>query len=204
MSHHEVIHSDKHPDPHHDTYSKTVFGFWLFLLTDFVLFGTIFATYAVIGKMASIGPNPEKLFNVHFALMQTFLMLFISAFAGFGGASCHRKDKKLTLIFWGLVFLLSLIFMGYEIADFRRLILSGNSWEKNAMLSAFFTVLATHGFHMILGIIWIPALLYPIWKEGITSESTRRITCLKLFFQFLNIVWVFIFTLVYMTNRGSV
>jgi len=196
--------ADKRPDPHHDTYSKTVFGFWLFLLSDFILFGTIFATYSVIGYGDMDNASTYKLFNLDFALFQTFLMLLSSTMAGLGGASAFRKDKKMTLIFFGLTFLLSIIFMGFEIADFQRLIASGNSWQKNAVLSIFFTILATHGLHVLLGLIWIPCLLYPVWKEGIGHLSLQRLTCLKLFFQFLNIVWVFIFTLVYFMNGGSI
>lgn len=204
MKHLQEASMDKHPDPHHNTYSKTVFGFWLFLLTDFVLFGTIFAIYIVLGKNAVVSPQSMSLFDLEYALLQTFFMLLSAFFAGLGGAAVHRKDQKRTLMFFGLTFLFSLLFMAFIYTDFHRLIVSGNDWKKNGLLSAFFTLLATHGIHVLLGLIWIPLLLYPVWKEGIGHESIQRLTCLRMLFQFLNIVWIFIYSFVYFTTRGAV
>jgi cytochrome o ubiquinol oxidase subunit III len=197
-------HNVKHPDPHHDLYSRTVFGFWLFLLSDFVLFGTLIACYVVLGNNTYGGPSSLELFNHDFALMQTFLMLFSAAFAGFGGAAAHRKDRKMTLLFFSLTFLFSLVFMAFEYADFLRLINSGNSWQRSAFLSAFFTLLGTHGLHVLLGLIFIPFMLIPVFKEGVGHDEVRRLTCLRMFFQFLNIVWIFVYTIVYFINRGHV
>ena len=197
-------HHDQHPDPHHDHYSKTVLGFWLFLVTDFVLFGVLFATYIVLGDRTYGGPNAMQLFNGDFAFIQSMLMLLCAAAAGIGGAAAHRKNKEHVLLFFGLTFLFSLIFMGFEFGDFYRLNIAGNNWEKSAFLSAFFTLIGTHGLHVILGLIWIPVLLIPVIKEGVTRESILRLTCLRMFFQFLNIVWIFIYTIVYFINRGAV
>jgi len=194
----------KSPDPHHDHYSKTIFGFWLFLLSDFVLFGTLFATYVVLVKSANYQVSTIPLFNKDFAMLQTFIMLLSSFFAGLGGASAHRKDKKYVLIFWSLCFLANLVFIGFEILDFHRLIVTKNSWENNAVLSGFYTLLGTFGFHVILGLIWIPCLLIPVIKEKIGHESVLRLSCLRMFFQFLNIVWIFIYTIVYFLAKGDV
>jgi cytochrome o ubiquinol oxidase subunit 3 len=195
-------HLSSSPDPHHDMYSRTIFGFWLFLLNDFILFGTLFATLIVLGKNPYWAKLPLHLFDIDFATAQSFLMLFTAFFAGLGGASAHQKNKKNTLIFFGLTFFFALLFMYFEILDFKRLIDAGYSWEKNALLSAFFSVIGTHGLHMIIGMLWIVVLLIPVIKEGIQSESIRRLTCLRMFFQFLNIVWIFIYTLVYFLGGG--
>ncbi len=197
-------HQPQYPDPYHDHYSKTVLGFWLFLVTDFVLFGVLFATYIVLGNRIHGGPNAMQLFDGDFAFLQSLLMLLIASAAGIGGAAAHRKNKEHVLIAFGLTFLFSCIFMWLEYADFYRLISAGNNWEKSAFLSAFFTLLGTHGLHVILGLIWIPVLLIPVFKEGVSKESILRLSCLRMFFQFLNIVWIFIYAFVYFINRGAV
>lgn len=94
--------------------------------------------------------------------------------------------------------------MYFEYKDFARLIASGASWQRSAFLSAFFTLLATHGLHVILGMIFIPFMLVPVFKQGCGHEDIRRLTCLRMFFQFLNIVWIFVYTIVYFINRGHV
>lgn len=194
----------KHPDPYHDTYSRTVFGFWLFVLTDFVLFGTIMACYVVLRPNTYGGPSAFELFDHDFALMQTFLMLLAATAAGLGGAAAHRKDRKMTLIFFSLTFLFSLLFMVFEYLDLARLVHAGYNWQKSGFLSAFFTLIGTHGLHVLLGLIFIPFMLVPVFKEGVGHEEVRRLTCLRMFFQFLNIVWIFIYTIVYFINRGHV
>jgi cytochrome o ubiquinol oxidase subunit 3 len=194
----------KSPDPHHDHYSKTLFGFWLFVLTDFVLFGTLFATYAVLGKTANYKVSTIPLFDVDYAMIQTFLMLIISFLVGLGGASVHRKDIKNTKLFWLLAAMVSLIFMTLLGLDFHRLLVTGNSYETNALLSGFYTLLGTFGLHVFLGFLWIIILLIPVFKEGIGHESILRLSCTRMFFQFLNIVWIFIYTIVYFLAREAV
>ena len=204
MSKHPGVNTKKHPDPHHDLYSRTIFGFWLFLLTDFVLFGTIMACYAVIGQNTFGGPGAMELFNHDFAIVQTMLMLLSAGFAGLGGAAIHRKDRTKTLLFFALTFLFSLLFMVFEWGDFSRLLKAGMTWEKSAFLSVFFTLVGTHGLHVILGLIFLPFMLIPVYKGEIGHDEVRRLTCLRMFFQFLNIVWIFIYTIVYFINRGHV
>lgn len=201
---HITPHKEKHPDPHHDLYSRTVFGFWLFLLTDFVLFGTIMACYAVLRPSNLGGTKVLELFNHDYALLQTFLMLIAATSAGLGGAAAHRKDRKLTLVFFSLTFLAALVFSVFEYLDFSRLLNAGYSWQTSGFLSVFFTLLATHGLHVVLGFIFIPFMLIPVYKEGVGHEEIRRLTCLRMFFQFLNIVWIFVYTIVYFINRGHV
>lgn len=197
-------HNIKHPDPHHDLYSKTVFGFWLFLLTDFVLFGTLMACYVVLRDKTYGGPSAIELFNNDFAFSQTMLMLLAATFSGLGGAAAHRKNKKSTIVFFALTFVSSLFFMYFEWADFTRLITLGYSWQKSAFLSAFFTLVGTFGFHVLLGLIFIPFMLIPVFNSELGHEEVRRLTCLRMFFQFLNIVWIFVYTMVYFINKGHI
>jgi cytochrome o ubiquinol oxidase subunit III len=186
-----------YPDTHHDVYSKTIFGFWVYLMTDFILFATFFATYAVLHKSTYGGPSSKELFHLPFATTQTLILLTSSFTIGLAGAFAHRKNKKWTVILFLITFLLGIAFMGMEFSEFNRLIEQGDSWRRSAYLSAFFTLVGTHSIHLLFAMLWVIVLLIPVWREGITSVSIRRLTCLRMFWQFLNIIWVFIFTIVY-------
>lgn len=192
-----ILH-ESHPDTHHCIYSKTVFGFWIYLLTDFVLFGALFATYAVLRNSTYGGPSAAELFHLPFALMQTITLLVSSFTIGLAGAAAHRKEVKTTLALLAVTLLLGISFMGMELADFKQLIASGNGWQRSAFLSMFFTLVGTHGIHILFGLLWILVLGIPIWRHGITTVDIRRVTCLKMFWQFLNIVWIFVFSFVYL------
>ncbi|MBM3207939.1 MAG: cytochrome o ubiquinol oxidase subunit III, partial [Chlamydiae bacterium] len=148
------------------------------------------------------GPGSLQLLNLDVGFTQTILLLTCSFTAGIAGAFAHRKNKKMTVVFFILTFLLGFAFFLLELSDFSRLIASGNSWSRSAFLSAFFTVVGTHAIHVLFALIWIPVLLFPLIKNQISHEEIRRFTCLKMFWQFLNIVWVFIFTFVYFAERG--
>lgn len=187
-----------YPDAYHDHYSRSVFGFWMYILSDFILFGTLFATYAVLHENTFGGPGAKDLFHLPFTLVQTLILLTSSFTVGLAGAAAHRNHKNLTLALFGLTFLLGIAFMGMEYAEMSRLVSAGHSWKTSAFLSAYFSLVGTHGVHVLFGILWIVVLLYPVWRSGITPVDIRRLTCLRMFWQFLNIVWVFIFSLVYL------
>jgi len=189
---------EEYPDTHHDTYSKTIFGFWLYLLTDFILFGTIFAAYAVLSTHTFGGPSAKDLFSRSFALLQALIMLAASFTSGLGGAYCHREDKNKTLLYFFITFLLGAAFLWLQMGEFHRVLSLGHSWKDSAFLSVYFSLLGTFSIHVILGLLWIPLLLFPFWRQGVNSVTLRRITCLRIFWQFLNVVWVFIFTIVYL------
>lgn len=186
------------PDPHHDVYSRTTFGFWLYLLTDFVLFGTLFATYAVLAHSTYGGPCIRDIYDLPFTLAPVLILLTSSLTVGLGAAMAHRKNIKWTIALFGITFLLGVLFTGMEFYDFVRLINEGYSWDKSAFLSAYFTLVGTHSVHMIFALLWVIVLILPVVREGITHVSLRRLTCLKMFWQFLNIIWVFIFSFVYL------
>ena len=187
-----------HPDPHGGIYSRTIFGFWLFLLSDFMLFGVLFATYAVLKNRVFGGPSAHMLFNLEAAFIQTMILLIASFTIGLAAVSAHRKQTKTTIALFSLTFLFGLVFMGMEYNEFSRLISQGNSWEESAFLSAFFTLVGTHGLHMIFALLWIIVFILPVCCFGLNAISIRRLTCLKMFWQFLNIVWIFIFSFVYL------
>jgi cytochrome o ubiquinol oxidase subunit III len=190
---------ESYPDPHHDAYSRTVFGFWLYILTDFMLFAALFATYAVLSKSTFGGPTARELFNLSFVFVQTLILLMCSLSSGLASAAAHRKEKQWASLYFGITFLLGIVFLCMEMTDFHRLSVAGNGWNQSAFLSAYFTLLGTHVIHIIIAILWIPILLILLWREeGVSLTSMRRFACLKMFWQFLNIVWIFIFTIVYL------
>ncbi len=196
---HPKEHTHEHfPDTHHDPYSRTIFGFWLYLLTDFILFGTLFAVYAVLMNSTFGGPSAQDLFSRKYAFFESFLMLLASFTIGIAGAYCHRENKKMTTLFLLITFLVGAAFFWMELAEFHQLLSQGHSWKNSAFLSAYFSLVGTHAVHILFGLLWIPVLLLPIWKRGFNLVNLRRIICLKMFWQFLNIIWIFIFTIVYL------
>ncbi|MEI8300238.1 MAG: cytochrome c oxidase subunit 3 [Chlamydiota bacterium] len=181
-----------------DMYSKTIFGFWLYLFTDFMLFSTLFATFLVLSHSTYGGPSGAQLFHLPYTLIQTMVFLFASFTIGLAAVAAHRRERKWTIVLLMVTFLLGLIFMGMEFSEFSRFIKAGNDWKQSAYLSAFFTLLGTHSIHVIFGLLWIIVFTLPVCWHGLTETSVRRITCLKLFWQFLNVVWIFIFSIVYL------
>jgi cytochrome o ubiquinol oxidase subunit III len=128
---------------------------------------------------------------------QTLILLTSSFTIGLAGATAHRKNKKSTIALFAITFLLGMAFMGMQMSELIALLNGNNGWQRSAFLSAFFTLVGTHGIHMVFAMLWVLVLMIPVYREGITSSSIRRLTCLKMFWQFLNIIWVFIFTIVY-------
>ena len=189
---------EAHPDAHHDNYSKTIFGFWVYLLTDFILFATLFASYAVLRNSTFGGPSGKELFDMPLAFVQTIVLLLASFTAGIGGAYAHRRKKWGAIFFFALTFILGAAFLYKEYIEFAQLIRDGYSWKANAFLSSFFTLVGTHGIHVVFGLLWTIVLVLPVCIQGISTTNVRRLTCLKMFWQFLNVTWVLIFTFVYL------
>ena len=198
MTHSSAASHESYPDMHHDTYSKTVFGFWVYLLTDFVLFGTFFAAYAVLRNGTYGGPSAKDLFHISFTLTQTLILLTSSLTSGLAGAYAFRKNKNGTIALFLITFLLGMVFMVMEFMEFSQLIHQGYSWKTSAFLSAYFTAIGTHGVHILFAMLWIIVLLVPLYREGFKPQSLQRLTCLRLFWQFLNVIWIFIFSFVYL------
>lgn len=177
---------------------KTVFGFWLYLMTDCVLFASLFATFVVLRNNTFGGPSGATLFSLNFALSETLILLTSSFICGLGILAARRGQKNQVLILFGLTFLLGLAFLGLEIHEFSRLYSDGYSWRRSGFLSAFFTLVGTHGLHISVGLLWMATVMYRVWQGGLNRFSVRQLTMLSLFWHFLDIIWIFIFTIVYM------
>ena len=187
-----------YPDPHHDTYSKAVFGFWVYIMTDCILFAVLFATYAVLHNNTFGGVTSKDIYDIRYALIETLLLLSSSFTAGIIMLKANKKEKTKALYWLFVTFLLGLAFVVMEIIEFREFYLEGHSWENSAFLSSFFTLVGTHGLHVSMGLLWLIVLGFQIMFKGITGPTFRRLSCFSYFWHFLDIVWIFIFTIVYL------
>ncbi len=184
--------------------TKTQFGFWVYLMTDCVLFASLFAAYAVLRNNTAGGDGASELFSLPFVLTETLLLLTSSFVCGLALLAAHRGNKRQTLVLFGLTFLLGLTFVGMELYEFRELVHEGNSWQLSGFLSAFFTLVAAHGLHIAAGLIWIGVMLVRVVRQGLTIGNIRRLALLSLFWHFLDIIWIFIFTFVYLIGAIGV
>lgn len=192
------LHLHDHHDHEAEADSKTYFGFWVYLMTDCILFASIFATYAVLHNSTYGGVSGKDIFEMPYVLVETFLLLISSFTYGVAMLAAH-KGKACQVKFWLFVtFLLGLAFMCMEVHEFRHLIAEGHGPDKSAFLSAFFTLVGTHGLHVTIGLIWMVIMLVQVSKFGLTGLVKRKLTCLSLFWHFLDIVWIFVFTIVYL------
>jgi cytochrome o ubiquinol oxidase subunit 3 len=178
--------------------SKTLLGFWTYLMTDCVLFASLFATFAVLRHNTFGGPGGEELFSLPFILAETLILLTSSFSCGLGILFARENKKNLVLLMFGITFLLGASFLFQELNEFHKLAAEGNSWRRSGFLSAFFTLVGTHGAHISAGLIWIGVMLARVWQRGLSEVNVKRLTMLSLFWHFLDIVWIFIFTIVYM------
>lgn len=183
---------------HAEADTKTAFGFWVYLMTDCILFATLFATYAVLHNNTFGGPAGHELFSLPYVLTETILLLTSSFTCGLAMLAMHRQDKKQVLLWLAITFGLGLAFVGMEIKEFAHLATEGNSWQRSGFLSAFFTLVGTHGLHITAGLLWVSVLAVHLIKRGFTRGTIRRLTLFSLFWHFLDIVWIFIFTIVYL------
>jgi cytochrome o ubiquinol oxidase subunit 3 len=183
---------------HRQDDSKAIFGFWVYIMTDCVLFAGLFATYAVLHNNTFGGPSGRELFSLPFVLTETLLLLTSSFTCGLAMLAAYRKDKALVIFWFGVTFLLGLAFLTMELTEFRHLAQEGNSWRRSGFLSSFFTLVGTHGLHITVGLSWMVVMAAKVLRGGLTSANIRRLTMLSLFWHFLDIIWVFIFTIVYL------
>lgn len=181
-----------------ETDDRTLFGFWVYIMTDCVLFACLFATYAVLHKNTFGGPGASQLFDLHNVLAETFILLTSSFTCGLAMLAMQQR-KKAQVIGWLIItFALGIAFLTLELTEFRHLVMDGNSWRRSGFLSSFFTLVGTHGLHITIGLLWMAVMMLRLWKQGFTRNMVRRLTMLSLFWHFLDIVWIFIFTVVYL------
>ena len=178
--------------------SKTTLGFWIYLMTDCMLFAALFATFIVLRGNTFGGPAENELYNLHFVLSETLILLMSSYACGLAMLELHRGNRRQVVKWLAVTFVLGIAFLAFELSEFTQLVNEGHSWQASASLSAFFTLVGTHGLHITVGLLWLLVMVWQLYKKGISHSTSRRLTLFSMFWHFLDIIWIFIFTIVYL------
>jgi cytochrome o ubiquinol oxidase subunit III len=181
----------------HQMEMKT-FGFWIYLMSDLVIFSVLFATYTVHGQNYAGEPDPKQLFDLPYLFVETMLLLISSVTYGFSMVALQTQKRNLVLAGLIATFFLGLGFVSMEIHEFYGMIMAGNGPDRSSFLSSFFTLVGTHGIHVSFGLIWIIIMMIQVIRTGFTDGVRSRLMRLSLFWHFLDIVWVGVFTVVYL------
>ncbi len=182
----------------HHPEQGTLLGFWIYLMSDCLIFASLFATYAVLGRNYAGGPTGAELFDLTLIAINTGFLLLSSITFGFAMVSAQAKKLGATLGWMGVTGLLGVAFLSLEIYEFLHLIHQGAGPSRSGFLTAFFSLVGTHGLHVLFGAIWLVTLMVQLAKHGINTENFRRLQCLSLFWHFLDVVWIGVFTFVYL------
>ena len=183
---------------HQDSVASQAFGFWLYIMSDLVLFAAIFATYIVLSHNYAGGPTGKDLFHLPYVFGETMLLLLSSATYGFAMLAMHEERKSAVLTWLAVTFLFGFGFIFMEINEFYSMILEGNGPDRSGFLSGFFTLVGTHGAHVLCGLIWMVVMMGQVLSKGLTLPVQSRLLRLSIFWHFLDIVWVGVFTIVYL------
>ena len=183
-------------EPHPE--NGTSLGFWLYLMSDCLIFAALFATYGVLGRSYAGGPAGAELFDLKLVALNTAFLLLSSITFGFAMLQKQQKNVGGTQLWLAVTGLLGAAFLAVELYEFYHLIHQGATPQTSAFLSAFFTLVGTHGLHVTFGLIWLVTLMIQISKHGLIEANVRRINCLSMFWHFLDVVWIGVFTFVYL------
>lgn len=182
----------------HHPENGTLLGFWLYLMSDCLVFASLFATYGVLGRNYAGGPSGADLFQLPLVAVNTSLLLLSSITYGFAVIAMQRRRQGATLAWLALTGLLGAGFIGVELHEFANLIHEGNGPQRSAFLSSFFTLVGTHGLHVTFGIVWLLTLMAQVARHGLIAANRRRLMCLSMFWHFLDVIWIGVFTFVYL------
>jgi cytochrome o ubiquinol oxidase subunit III len=176
----------------------TLFGFWLYLMSDCLLFAVLFATYGVLGRNYAAGPSGADLFDLRLVAVNTGLLLVSSITYGFAMLEMDKGRVEATLRWLAITGLFGAAFVAIELYEFAHLIHEGATPQRSAFLSSFFVLVGTHGLHVTFGVVWLVTLMVQVRRLGLIAENQRRLMCLSMFWHFLDVVWIGVFTFVYL------
>jgi len=174
------------------------YGFWLFVLSDMVLFSALFATYASLVHATDGGPTTNQLFDRNLVAVETMALLLSSFVCGLAMITAKRGNMAWTQIWLVATGALGLVFLGIELHEFSSMIAEGAGPQRSAFLSSFFTLVGCHGAHVTAGLLWLGTMMAQIWNKGFKEHIMRRLLCFSVFWHALDIIWVAIFTIVYL------
>ena len=187
-----------HHNHQHDADVTDVLGFWLYIMTDCILFASLFAAFLVLHHPGAYGPSFKKFIELKYVLGETFFLLASNFTFGMSILCLYKNDINKVKILLCATFILGLCFVGMEINEFVHLVHEGYNWHVSGAASSFFVLVATHGLHVSFGLLWIAIMIIQLSHFGINGMMKRRLTYLGLFWNFLDIVWIFLFTIVYL------
>src|SRR5215472_7050396 len=188
-----VVDEHEHPEG-----ASTMLGFWIYLMSDCLIFAMLFAAFGVLGGNYAAGPAPKDLFDLPLVALNTSMLLLSSITYGFAMLSMERSRIAATQAWLAITGLFGLAFVGIELSEFRHMIHEGATPQRSAFLSSFFTLVGTHGLHVTFGLVWLAVLLVQLAQRGLIPENRRRLMCLSMFWHFLDVVWIGVFTFVYL------
>ena len=183
----------EHPDG-----ASTMLGFWMYLMSDCLIFAVLFAAYAVLGNSYAGGPSPKEIFELPLVAVNTAMLLFSSITYGFAMLSMEEGRQRIMQMWLVFTGLFGLAFLSIEMYEFANLIHEGAGPTRSAFLSSFFTLVGTHGLHVTMGLIWLVTLMVQVQKHGLIAANKRRLMCLSMFWHFLDVIWIGVFTFVYL------
>lgn len=188
-----VIDEHAHPEG-----ASTMLGFWIYLMSDCLIFAMLFATYGVLGGNYAAGPAPKDLFDLKLVALNTTMLLLSSITYGFAMLTMDKGRIAATQGWLALTGLFGLAFLGIELYEFAHMIHEGATPQRSAFLSSFFTLVGTHGLHVTVGLVWLVTLMIQVKRYGLIQANRRRLMCLSLFWHFLDVIWIGVFTFVYL------
>jgi cytochrome o ubiquinol oxidase subunit 3 len=182
----------------HTEGESTMLGFWIYLMSDCLIFACLFATYGVLGGNFAAGPSPRDLFDLPLVAVNTAMLLFSSITYGLAVLAMDKGRVSQTQAWLAITALFGAAFIGIELTEFAHMIHEGATPQRSAFLSSFFTLVGTHGLHVTFGLIWLGTLMVQVSRRGLIEANKRRLMCLSMFWHFLDVVWIGVFTFVYL------
>lgn len=177
--------------------STTTLGFWLYLMTDLMLFAALFASFMVLRHGTAGGPSAPQLFDMNLVLTETVVLLASSLFCGLAWLAYRHGKRTDFMMYFVATLIAGAVFLGVELTEFTKLVSDGHSWQTSAFLSSYFTLVGTHGLHIAIGLVWGMVLGVTMLRRGMNAAMLRKFGLFSVFWHFLDIVWIFIFTIVY-------
>ncbi|WP_270170843.1 cytochrome o ubiquinol oxidase subunit III [Paenibacillus sp. SYP-B4298] len=198
MAHHAAAHAAHHHSHEEEHESLKTTGFWMFLITDVILFSVLFATYIILKGNTNGGPGAEELFKMPLVIAETFVLLTSSFTCGLALLAMHAGKVKQVIMWLIVTALLGLSFISMEVYEFVHLVNEGATLPTSAFLTAFFILVGTHGFHVTIGLFWMSGLIIQVKNNGLTVKMKRKLNNISLYWHFLDIIWIFVFSIVYL------
>jgi cytochrome o ubiquinol oxidase subunit 3 len=185
-------------EEHHPEGGSTMLGFWIYLMSDCLIFASLFACYGVLGHSYAGGPSAREVLELPLVAVNTAMLLLSSITYGFSMLAMERNNRNQTLVWLAVTWLFGAAFIGIELHEFAGLIAEGAGPWRSAFLTSFFSLVGTHGLHVTVGLVWMIVLMVQTAQRGLIPANKRRLMCLSMFWHFLDVVWIGVFSFVYL------